>query len=474
MKNHYYPLIGVDACDFDWDYNTFPEKEPFFARLKARGFDASLWINPYLPEGQPIYEEALQKGYLAGSIHGGISRLEFNEPVGIIDLTNPDARAWWKEHLKDLLRWGGSVLKCDYGDRVPETALFANGKTGSEMHNLFLHLYNEVAFEAREEVYGKGQGVVWRRAGYIGSQRFSGTWAGDTQVTWRGMRGALRGGLSAGFNADAFWSHDIGGFVGDQPSPELYIRWAQFGLLSPFSRFHGTTPREPWHYGEIALRVVRRYAALRYSLIPYIQALGFEAQDTGTPLMRHLKLEFPEEPGVEWIDDQYSLGPDLLMAPVLEEGARSRQVYFSTGHWMALEDPSVTFEGPGYREVAAPLESMPVFVRAGAVLPRYIEVPQHLKGPAAQQMALEIYPGDSQRSLRFDEGGPVSIDYSFSNAEGMLKISSARPGFVIRLVGWQAQVFMNGQALTAEMGPRGDEFTLPIQANLSIQLERHV
>jgi len=193
------------------------------------------------------------------------------------------------------------------------------------------------------------------------------------------MRCCLRGGLSAGFNGDAFWSHDIGGFVGPQPSPEMYIRWMQFGMLSPFCRWHGTTPREPWEYGETALEVARHYGELRYRLIPYLRQCAEETCERGTPILRHLKLEFPEDALLEHVDDQYMLGPDLLVAPVLEPGVSQRRVIFPSGHWRPFEGGEAV-EGPCARNVEAPLERIPLFVRVGATIPMFETAPQHLKG----------------------------------------------------------------------------------------------
>lgn len=453
MKTHWYPVLGVDACDFSWDEDLWPDPEGMFADFKARGFKVDLWINPYLPEGQPIYAEAAEKGYLARSTKGGWARQEFGEPVGVVDLTNPAAKAWWQEHLKKLLRMGAAAVKPDYGDRVAEDALFYNGKTGREMHNLFIHLYAEAAFEAVKEVHGWN--IIWRRPGYIGTQRYPGTWAGDTQVTWQGMQGALRGGLSAGFSGEAFWSHDIGGFVGAQPSPELYIRWAQFGLLSPLARFHGNTPREPWHYGETALNVVRHYAELRYRLMPYLKAAAGETITSGVPILRHTHLEFPREPHAETLDDQYLLGPDLLIGPVLKTGATSRSLYFPEGLWRRLEDPSQTVHGPRFCEVSAPLEQIPVFVRQGAVIPHYLAAPQHLQGDPARELVLDVYAGDAQREVRFVEGQPVAIDYHAANGQAELSIQPVPLTFHIRLVGWNAvphAVDAQGQALALQPG----------------------
>lgn len=202
MKTHYYYKIGVDACDFVRNDEAFPDQPRMFREFLQQGFHTCLWINPYLPKGTPIYAEAEARGFLLRDINGGIARLAYGQPVGMVDFTNPAAKAWWKDYLKQCLRDGAAVLKPDYGDRVPETALFHNGRAGRELHNLYLHLYSETAFEAAREVHG--QGIVWRRAGYIGTQRYPGTWAGDTQVSWEGMRCCLRGGLSAALTGEAF------------------------------------------------------------------------------------------------------------------------------------------------------------------------------------------------------------------------------------------------------------------------------
>jgi alpha-D-xyloside xylohydrolase len=194
------------------------------------------------------------------------------------------------------------------------------------------------------------------------------------------MRCALRGGLSAGFGGEAFWSSDIGGFVGPKPSPELYMRWSEWGLLSPLARFHGTSPKEPWEYGDEATRVVRHYDQLRYRLIPYFRKCAEEAARTGLPIMRHLSLEYPGDPVAVNVDDEFLIGSDLLVAPVLEEGRASRQVYLPAGRWTALEMPDGSVEGGRYRRVTAPLDRIPLFARSGAVIPRFVRAPANLKG----------------------------------------------------------------------------------------------
>jgi alpha-D-xyloside xylohydrolase len=467
MEHGYYNDIGVEVCNFNWNAPAWGDPEPLFKEFDDLGYAICLWINPYFSEDSPAYAEAKQKGYLVKTTAGGIARLEFGLAAGIIDFTNPQAKAWWQSKLVDLLRKGAAVFKVDFGDRVPENALFANGRTGREMHNLFVHLYAQAVFEATAQV--KGEGVVWRRPGYIGTQRYPGCWAGDTQVTWEGMAGALRGGLSAAFTGDSFWSHDIGGFVGQKPPDELYIRWVQFGMLSPFSRFHGTTPREPWFYGDPAMEVVRHYAQLRYALMPYLLAYGRESADTGLPLLRPMVLEFPKEPRIDTIDDQYLLGPDLLVAPVMQPGARSRVIYLPKGQWWSFDRPGVVLTGPGYREVEAPLERVPLYVRAGALIPHYRHVPQHLKGPAPKEWGIDIYPGDGHRHLVIGEPGyTVKIDYTNEGGTGKLEVSPAPVTLAVRLVDRRPTFLRAGEGTRLQPGDQIITFILDATPGASV------
>lgn len=403
MKTHWYPVYGVDACDFEWNDKDFPGRDGLFAKLSDAYISSCMWINPYIPEGTRIYAEAKEKGYLVRAASGRPARNEMSQRVGITDFTNPEAKEWWKGHLKELLRAGAAVFKPDYGERVPEDCIFHNGRTGAEMHNLYLLLYCQAVYEAtREEA---GYGAIWGRSGYIGSQRYPGTWAGDTEISWEAMKCCLRGGLSAGMTGIGFWSHDIGGFVGPKaPSPELYVRWAQCGLLSPWARFHGNQPREPWRYGKEAEKIVTRWIRLRYRLIPYLLAAAEQHCRTGVPIMRHMALEFPGEPNADTLDDQYMLGPDLLVAPVMTPGTRSRQVYLPRGIWTDLHNAGRCYEGPGFRELRAPLSRMPVLVREGAIIPKLTGNPQHLKDGPARRLAVDIYPGPGTRTVVFKDG----------------------------------------------------------------------
>lgn len=181
------------------------------------------------------------------------------------------------------------------------------------------------------------------------------------------MAESLRGGLSLSLSGFGFWSHDIGGFEGT-PEPEVFTRWLAFGLLSSHSRLHGSDSyRVPWEFGEEAVEVARRFTRLKHRLMPYLYGVAAEAHGTGVPVMRPMLLEFPEDPACRTLDRQYMLGPDLLVAPVLTRGGEV-EVYLPAGEWTHLLTGE-TVTGPGWRRETHALDSLPLYVRPGAVLP---------------------------------------------------------------------------------------------------------
>ena len=212
--------------------------------------------------------------------------------------------------------------------------------------------------------------LVWGRSGWAGSHRYPGLWGGDAESTVVGMQATLRGGLSYALSAPGFWSHDIGGFYGPELTPGLYVRWTQFGALSPLMRAHGLRPREPWAFGERALEICRDWIRLRYSLLPYLWQVAHECASAGLPLLRPLALEFGDDPVAPGIDDQYLLGADLLVVPVFDDGLEpvTRRFYVPDGQWRDWFTGE-RFTGPGYFTREVPLETIPLLVRAGAAIP---------------------------------------------------------------------------------------------------------
>ncbi|EMA59988.1 alpha-glucosidase [Halorubrum distributum JCM 13561] len=366
-------------CDLAWDEDAFPDPEAMIESLADRGFKLSLWEYPYVRVDSPLFEEFADRGYLVEDGTGSpyvLSRLSVDDRGGIVDFTDPDAREWWAERHRELAESGVDVFKLDFGEYLPRDAVLSNGKTGAAMRNRYPRLYYETVQDALRAA-GRERPTLWVRSGWIGDQVFPIHWGGDPDTTFEAMAANLRGGLSLGLSGYPFWATDIGGFRGE-PTPELYVRWAQWGLLgTSHARFHGTTPREPWHFGEDAEAIVRDYAKERYRLLPYLYTYAERAARTGLPVMRPLVLEFEDDPAARAIDTQYLLGEELLIAPILRPGGR-REVYLPEGEWVDYWS-GARYDGGRSLDVDVPLDTMPAYVRAGSIVP-YRTWTQHLDG----------------------------------------------------------------------------------------------
>jgi len=301
-------------------------------------------------------------------------------PSGLIDFTNPEAYAWYREAHRPLFEAGADAMKTDFGEQVPPAARAHNGDSGARLHNVYPLLYNRCVYEASER-FAPGGAVVWGRSGWTGSQCYPVQWGGDPQADWEGLAASIRGGLSWGMSGGAFYSHDIGGFFGETPDPELYVRWTQAGVMCSHTRFHGTTPREPWHFGEEALRIVRAWLGWRYRLLPYLESCAMAARDTGLPVMRAMPFEFPEDPLAASFDEQYMFGPAMLVAPVVRAGGLVR-VYLPPGGWFDLSEEPLGLipagnHSSGERRItggrvierAMAVDRIPLYGREGALVP---------------------------------------------------------------------------------------------------------
>lgn len=294
-------------CDFEWDKRFFGDIESTLKRLHE------------------------DKGYLVRKPNGEVWQTDFWQAgMGLADFTNPAAREWFKDKVKALLNQGVDAIKTDFGERIPRDVVWYDGSPKLSMHNWYTQLYNQAVFEAIEETYGKGNACLYARSATVGGQQQPVHWGGDCESTFNGMAQSLRAGLSLTSSGFGFWSHDIGGFEGAFPDPAVYKRWVAFGMLGSHSRLHGSTVyRVPWLFdeedekngvalvpGQTAVDVVREFTKLKLELMPYVYQLGLQPHVNGTPVMRSMFVEFPDDPACRTLDRQYMFGPSMLVAPV--------------------------------------------------------------------------------------------------------------------------------------------------------------
>ncbi|MDO8383324.1 MAG: alpha-xylosidase [Microbacterium sp.] len=355
-------------CDFEWDPRVFPDPDGMLDRLHERDLRVCVWINPYIGQRSPLFAEAAAAGYLVRRADGSVWQWDlWQAGMGLVDFTNPDATAWFQGKLRALVDQGVDCFKTDFGERIPVDVVWHDGSDPARMHNLYTHLYNKAVHDVLVDARGAGDAVLFARSATAGGQTMPVHWGGDSTSTFPSMAETLRGGLSLALSGFAHWSHDIGGFEGT-PDASVFKRWTAFGLLGSHSRFHGSQSyRVPWMFDDEAVEVTRVFTRLKMRLMPYLFQVGIDATRTGAPIMRPMVLEFPDDPGAAYLDRQYMLGRDILVAPVFTESGEV-DFYLPAGTWTHLLTGEKV-EGGGWRRERHDFLSLPIYVRPGAVLP---------------------------------------------------------------------------------------------------------
>ncbi|MFC0106189.1 alpha-xylosidase [Kibdelosporangium aridum] len=355
-------------CDFEWDPRTFPDPVGMLDRLKSRDLRISVWINPYVGQRSPLFAEGVDGGYLLRKPNGDVWQWDLWQPgMALVDFTNPAAREWYASKLEALLDQGVDCFKTDFGERVPTDVVYFDGSDPERMHNYYTYLYNQTVFEVLRKRRGDGEAVVFARSATAGSQQFPVHWGGDCESTYESMAESLRGGLSLGMSGFGYWSHDIGGFEGT-PDPALFKRWIAFGLLSSHSRLHGSSSyRVPWLFDEEAVDVLRIFAKLKARLMPYLHHAALQASTEGTPMMRAMALEFPDDPACTHLERQYMLGDSLLVAPVFSDDGEV-SFYVPDGVWTDFFT-GTEIDGGRWVTMTCDFRTVPLLVRPNTVLP---------------------------------------------------------------------------------------------------------
>ena len=439
-------------CDFEWDPRTFPDPEAMLGRLKARGLKICVWINPYIAQRSPLFAEGAARGYLLKRTDGSVWQSDlWVAGMGLVDFTNPAAKAWFTGHLERLLGMGVDAFKTDFGERIPtEGVVWHDGSNPEGMRNYYAQIYNRSVFDLLVAARGEGEAVLFARSATAGGQQMPVHWGGDCYSTFDAMAESLRGGLSLALSGFGYWSHDIGGFEGT-PDPAVFKRWLAFGLLSSHSRMHGSgSVRVPWAFDDEAVDVTRKFTKLKLSLMPYLARVAGEAHGAGWPMMRPMLLEFPADRGVASIDTQYMLGDSLLVAPVFS-AAGDVEYYVPEGTWThLLTGAEVT--GPRWVAERHELDSLPLLVRPGTVLPigARDDRPDY---DYADGVRLDLYQiADGHRSVTIVPalGGAVAATFTVTRTGETVTVEAdgASAPWSARLVGPRARTVVAGLGVT--------------------------
>jgi alpha-glucosidase len=485
--------LDIDYMDgfrvFTWNRERFPDPSKMIADLREQGFRTVVIIDPGIKVDPNYfaYKEGQAGGHFVKNADG--SELHASVWPGVCafpDFTDARAREWFGSLYKKNLDEGIAGFWNDMNepgvflsDETPKPDIYhhpmktfpldakhaGDGAQGTHarFHNVYGMQMARSTFEGLKRLRPDARPFVLTRAGYAGVQRYSAVWTGDNVASWDHLRLSIPMLLNMGVSGVPLIGSDVGGFSGN-PSPELYARWLQAAALTPFLRSHSeaaSKPHEPYSYGEELTKINRASVELRYQLLPYLYSLFHEHTRTGAPVMRPLWFEYPDDPRTYTIEDEYLVGRDLLVAPIVRESATTRGVYFPAGSNWVDWWTGKTYEGGKDAEIEAPLDRLPLFARAGAIIPTQ-HVVQHTGEMAGQPLSLLVVPGADGASSFYEDAGEGYGEWRTTTATrrgGSLKLSHTGAYRSARKIG--ALEFLRGQ-LPREVRIPGGRVLLPV------------
>ncbi len=424
----YYTKMG--QMDFDPRY--WPDPAAMNKQLHDMGFESMISVWPRFEPGDRFYPELLKKDWFIHLADGApIDGLPYDHAGSDIDTTNPEAAKWyWKTIRNHIIGQGFDSLWADETepDLPPNGAYFHIGP-GTEFFNVYPLFHTAALYDGfRADEPGR-RALILSRDAYLGAQRNGAIfWSSDISPTWDTLKRQIPTGLNVAASGITYWSNDTGGWQplprehhpdhpplldpsdaranvgGYDDYPELYTRWFQYATFLPVFRMHGTRQaNEVWSYGKQAEPILEKYLRLRYQLMPYIYSLGYQTWQSGAPFMRALPLDFPDDPKVVDLRDEYMFGPAFLVAPVTDQGATSRDVYLPAGTDWYNFWTNERLKGGQTITAAAPIDTIPLFVRAGSIIPLGTTVESTHQPQAIAQIS--VYPGaDASFTLFSDDG----------------------------------------------------------------------
>lgn len=358
-------------CDFEWDKRQFPDPAAMLKRLKAKGLEICVWINPYIAQRSRLFDIGAEKGYFIKNPDGSVFQCDMWQPgMAIVDFTNPAACEWYASLLRELCEMGVDAFKTDFGERIPTNVKYYDGSDPIAMHNYYTYLYNKTVFNVLKEYYGENKACLFARSATVGGQKFPVHWGGDCSAEYTSMAETLRGGLSLCLSGFGYFSHDMSGFEATAPA-DIYKRWAAFGLFSSHSRLHGNSSyRVPWLFDKDGstecVDVLRFFTKLKGKLMPYIWAQANKTSTVGVPMMRAMVIDFADDPACLYLDRQYMFGDNLLVAPVFNEEGTA-EFYVPAGKWTDIISGK-QYEGGKYYNEKYDYFGLPCLARPNSII----------------------------------------------------------------------------------------------------------
>ena len=416
----------------DLDPKFWPDPAAMNKQLHAMGFETMISVWPRFVPGDRYYAQLRQRGWLIHQADGTpIDGQPYDRAGSDIDTTNPEAGKWFWSTIRDNILSKGfdSIWADETEPDLPPNGSYFHVGPGTQFFNVYPLFHTGALYDGFRRDKPEQRALILSRDAYLGVQR-NGTivWSSDISPTWDALRRQIPTGLDVAASGLTYWSNDTGGWQ-DLPAehhpahtplldpsdardnvggyddyPELYTRWFQYATFLPIMRSHGSrVTNEVWSYGKQAEPILEKYLRLRYELMPYIYSLGYFTHETGAPFMRGLFMDFPNDPQAVEIGDEYMFGPAFLVAPVTSQGQTTKSVYLPAGTAWYDYWTNKRFEGGQTIQVSAPIDSIPLFVRSGSIVPLGSAVQStHDKQTIAR---VNVYPGaNGEFTLYSDDG----------------------------------------------------------------------
>ena len=465
--------LDIDYMDryrvFTFDRDYFPNPRKMTNKMETMGFKTVTILDPGVkadPE-YSVYTEGVDQGYFVKEREGGLLTGEVWGKESVFpDFLQEQARAWWAGLVRGFVTehgvagiWNDMNEPSEFTSvfrTLPDEALHHTGERDiphKTVHNLYGLLVNQATRQGLEAAYPEQRPFILSRSGFAGIQRYAAIWTGDNRSRFSHLALAIPMNCNLGLSGVAFVGNDVGGF-NENCHPELFARWIQMGAFTPFLRVHNicnAKPQEPWAFGPEIEEISRRYIGLRYRLLPYIYNQFYKAHKTGIPVMAPLIMEYEDDPAVLSIDDEYLFGSELLVAPVLQAGQTEREVYLPKGWWFDFWTDQM-YQGGGFIRYQAPLATLPLFIKADAIIPSWEETQSTSAGPI-KEVNFDFYPVTGGSLYYYEDDGETTqyknnqyniIEIKYSVDQGEIKITlkyayqnyqSPRERFNIRLHG---------------------------------------